>query len=430
MHKIIGLFLATVLVSAVGFAAFGQATRSPFTSQGLGDLADLSLAHNQGSAGLGISNGNYLNLNNLNPALLAYNSLTVFSAGFIGTKRSVTNGSLTEDYTGGNLNYLVTAFPAVAGRWTTSIGLMPYSSVNYDFSYLGEVTGSGDLVEIREQGSGGINQISWSNGVAINKNIFVGLKASYLFSGFEKEFSNYILDVGPVDIPIVKDRITVSDFILSSGLAFNLDSIFNSPVKFKFGLTYDLATDIDSKRFQSFERFDVNRGFDSSIAIDTLIDNQTGSIGIPEAVGVGVSFNKDFNWTVGMDIKYQKWSNYTDFNGTNDVYDDSFKATLGGEFTIDPSSVTSYFKRITFRLGTSYEETPHVINNFGEMSQVKDFGINFGWSLPVSKLSSFDMAFRYGKRGNVEETILEENYYKIYLGITFNDRWFIKRKYD
>ncbi|MEQ9167020.1 MAG: hypothetical protein RLO12_12250, partial [Fulvivirga sp.] len=94
------------------------------------------------------------------------------------------------------------------------------------------------------------------------------------------------------------------------------------------------------------------------------------------------------------------------------------------------SSVTSYLSRVTYKLGASYENTPYVVNNNNTLNQVKDIGINFGWSLPVGRYSSFDMAFRFGKRGSVDKTLIEENYYKVYLGITFNDQWFIKRKYD
>jgi len=61
---------------------------------------------------------------------------------------------------------------------------------------------------------------------------------------------------------------------------------------------------------------------------------------------------------------------------------------------------------------------------------VNDFGINFGLSMPVSRFSSLDLAFKIGKRGNLLENTIEENYFKIYFGVTFNDQWFIKRRFD
>jgi hypothetical protein len=71
------------------------------------------------------------------------------------------------------------------------------------------------------------------------------------------------------------------------------------------------------------------------------------------------------------------------------------------------------------------DKNPFLVNGF----PVKDLGINFGFSLPAGR-SSLDLAFKYGKRGNKSENILEETYFKIYFGITFNDQWFIKRKFD
>ena len=76
-------------------------------------------------------------------------------------------------------------------------------------------------------------------------------------------------------------------------------------------------------------------------------------------------------------------------------------------------------------MGLHYEKAPFLANN----EQVKDFGINFGLSLPAGR-SSLDLAFSVGKRGNQSQNILEESYYKVYFGITLNDQWFIKPKYD
>ena len=88
-------------------------------------------------------------------------------------------------------------------------------------------------------------------------------------------------------------------------------------------------------------------------------------------------------------------------------------------------ALENYLKRITFRTGVSYEQYPFLANG----NQVKDFGINFGFSLPAGR-SSMDLALKVGKRGNKAENILEESYFKLYFGITFNDQWFIKRKFD
>jgi hypothetical protein len=63
-------------------------------------------------------------------------------------------------------------------------------------------------------------------------------------------------------------------------------------------------------------------------------------------------------------------------------------------------------------------------------NQVNDFGVNFGVSLPVGRISTIDFSVKIGNRGSIVKNTIEENYFKIYLGMTFNDNWFIKRKFD
>src|SRR5690606_37923986 len=129
--------LVTVFAILLTFSAplFGQAVRSPFSTFGIGDVYGDYLIQNQGVGGMGVSQPQYWYINNQNPALLVYNMNTVFQAGMVGERRELLGDSLSQKSTNGNLNYLVTAFNVSKrpGRWSTSIGLMPYTTVNYDF---------------------------------------------------------------------------------------------------------------------------------------------------------------------------------------------------------------------------------------------------------------------------------------------------------
>lgn len=407
---------------------FGQASKTPFSSQGIGDIYDMGLAHNKGMGGLGISNGSYWHLNNINPALLPYNSLTVFSAAFIGENRTIENSIGSESNGSGNLGYLATAFPVKPGKWTTAIGLMPYSNVDYESQDTINVVGAlnGERALKISSGTGGLNQFYWSNGYAINKNLFVGLKAAYIFSNIESDVSFDVVNQSGTFRRGQNERLSVSDFMFSGGLAFKKDSIFNNKIQLKLGLTYDFATNLDGEKFISTEQ----RTLDIPVLRDSLED-VSGEIEIPQALGVGISLNNGTRWMVGLDAKFQRWSNFRDFNGSNENLGDQVKVVLGGELTPDPTSVTSYFKRVTYRFGLSYENSPYQVTNLdGSLNQVNDFGINLGWSMPVSRISNLDFAITYGVRGNVDDTIIREEYFRFYLGVTFNDQWFIKRKYN
>ncbi len=105
---------------------------------------------------------------------------------------------------------------------------------------------------------------------------------------------------------------------------------------------------------------------------------------------------------------------------------DAVKVAVGTEWIPNVNSINTYIARISYRLGFSYQQSPYLVNN----SRVNDIGINFGWSLPIGQGSSFDLGFRLGQRGNLNDNPLRERYIKALVGITINDRWFVRRRYD
>jgi hypothetical protein len=73
---------------------------------------------------------------------------------------------------------------------------------------------------------------------------------------------------------------------------------------------------------------------------------------------------------------------------------------------------------VTYQFGFNYAQTPVRINNVN----IDDFGINFGVSLPVGNSSILNVGFKYGQLGTTSNGLIREDYFKINLGMTFNDR--------
>jgi len=405
--------------------AFGQAARSPFSSYGLGEQYGNALATDQGMGGVGISNPHFWYLNNQNPAMLIFNRLTTFQAGVIGEQRTQnTTTALSEKSGSGNLNYLVLSIPVMAGKWTSSLSLMPYTKLNYQLKYTQTVAGDTSLVNVTELGSGGINQASWSNGVKINEVISVGLRATYLFSAVSTQFSNELQYTKQLLVisPNVYERTFVSDFKFAPAVSIHFDSLGKKNYRLNFGLVYDLQANIAGKFYQRIERHNAAGIIDSL----TLIRNQPGTITLPSVFSAGISFAKSYKWIFAVDGSYSNYANYRDMAGSNPYTKESWRVAAGFETTPDGSSLSNYFKRATYRTGVSLENYPYLANG----NVVKDFGITFGLSLPVSRLSSLDMAIKFGKKGDKTLNAIEENYIKLYFGLTFNDQWFIKRRFD
>ncbi|MEK6783021.1 MAG: hypothetical protein AABY93_15080 [Bacteroidota bacterium] len=407
----------------VSLTAQGQATRSPFSAFGIGEYYGNSLAHNQGMAGVGISNPQYFYLNNKNPALLVFNTFTVFESGIVGENRTLKNGEAVEKNASGNLNYLALGFPIKRGRWSASTGLMPYTTVNYKLNYVDDIENSSNKVAVVETGDGGINQVFFSNGVALNDDFSLGLRANYLFGSINNRYSNILLvtEQPRIIVPTVYEQYYYKDFSLSTGFSFHKDSLFNKNYRINFGLVYDFKANLNTSYYERSERNDVNGNIDS-----LALANYSGTTTLPQSYGAGVSISKADNFTIGADFQYLDYSQFKDFKGQNPTGRGAWRIAVGSEFTPFSASPGNYLARITYRTGVSIEEYPYLVND----NVLKDFGINFGLSLPVARISSLDIGVKVGRRGDLSLNKIEEKYIKLYFGVTFNDQWFIKRKFD
>ena len=383
----------------------------------------MGIAQNQGMGGIGISNPSPWYLNNLNPALLVFNRVTVFQAGMQYEKIKESDGTNSQKFTSGTLNYLAIAFPVKLNKWTTAVGLMPFSHVNYKLSFADNATGSNTPITRLESGTGGINQFYWSNGVAINKYLSVGLKASYLFGSIVTQESNLFASsqVGTYASVYVRDYF--NGFNFTGGLSFHKDSIFHSNYRFNIGLLYTANSNLNNQHYVRYELKSTSGG---TIDSSTVVNNAGGKTFLPQNYGAGLSFSKIDKWTIGCDFTYVDFRSFNGFTNSIGIPTVGYRTGLGFEITPDFYDYTNFLNRITYRLGGTYERLPYLVNG----NPLTDVGGTFGFSLPVGRASTVDLGIKIGKRGIVPQSSIEENYFRLYFGITFNDQWFTKRKFD
>jgi hypothetical protein len=416
--------LLVILISLFSLAeTFGQVARSPFTTFGIGEPYGNSLINTQGMAGVGVSQPQFWHMNNQNPALLIYNSLTVFQAGIVGESRTIKQDTSSEKSVGGNMNYLVTAFPVKYNKWSTGLGLMPYTTVKYKLAYLGSVINSTDTVQVVEEGSGGLTQLYWSNGFRIYKGLLVGVKAAYIFGSNSNTYSNVLVRYNqPSNYnSTLEDKMYVQDVSFTAGVAYSVDSLFaRKRYRVSFGATTTFGTNLKSRlRSELYRATGSGTTFDE----DTLYTIK-GQTYIPAAFTGGISLSRGTKWSIGTEFSYQDWKSFRTINSESETLGTGWRVAIGGELAPDQIS-EKLVKRIIYRAGVSLEQYPYKANN----QNVNDLGINFGFSLPAGR-SSLDMAFRYGKRGNLSDNLLQENYFRVSFGLTFNDQWFVRRRFD
>ncbi|MCB0494807.1 MAG: hypothetical protein KDC79_01610 [Cyclobacteriaceae bacterium] len=417
-------FVGVIALFIVGGKSFAQVTFSPYSSIGIGDIQDPNTAAKFGMGGLGISNGTYYSLNIVNPALLYKNQVALFSAALLAESKNISqDGFETYKVGSGQLNHMAVAFPLISGKLSTSLVLSPYSAVNYNVTYQAPIDGHPtDSVSYVTKGDGGIDQLALSIGGELFKGFSVGVRASYLFSSVRKESASYIpFDGSNYYVVTYNERLSFQDFLFGVGLAYS-QQVGESAVN--FGLTYDLKTDLSSKYFA---RIDQENATGSTIFGDTLANDISVIQKIPSKLGLGISYKYKNMWVAGIDYTTQDWEISKDPVSGNSLYKKREKFVVGGEITPDVASVNNYLKRITYRVGASYTKTPY----FVQETQITDFGINFGLSVPVVRFSSLDFGFQFGNRGTLSNNLIKENYFRVYFGVSFNDnRWFLRPKFN
>lgn len=394
--------------------ALSQYINSPYSGNGIGDLAYVGLPGNFSMGEVGIGTPSNWHINSQNPALLVYNLFSTFQLGLNSDFRTFNKVDATEQSASLGLRSMAMSFPVLSkARWVSSFTLLPYSNVKYNTFAADSVQNA--LATTQFQGDGGITEFAWSNGFTIYKNLSVGFKASYLFGEISEasivkfESSETLFNYSIT----YEERSTYSDINLSMGLAYRQP--LGDAKWLNIGGIYQLGSDISGKEKTLYRR----------VGSATELTSGSLTFDVPAKIGLGVSFEKVNNFKVGVDFETQNWNNSTS-EGPGESFKRQSKLAVGGEFIPDYQSINNYLKRTTYRAGFNFTESPYVLNN----EKINDFGINFGASFPMSGLSSLDAGFKVGVRGTTKNDLIRENYFQVVLGATINDRWFIKRRYD
>ena len=160
----------------------------------------------------------------------------------------------------------------------------------------------------------------------------------------------------------------------------------------------------------------------------TTVNNRdtVAAFGSPMSLGVGFSYVYDKRLTVGADFTFQKWSSVTYMNEKN-AFCNRTKIAVGAEFLPNPMG-RSYLAHVKYRLGAYYSQPYYKING---MRAADEYGVTAGFGLPIPRTRSvLSLSAQYVRTEGKTAAFLNENTLRICVGVTFNERWFFKRKVD
>ena len=259
------------------------------------------------------------------------------------------------------------------------------------------------------------------------KDYSVGLSTGYLFGNLVNSSEAEFTDSLKIISSSVTSRVVVGGVFLQVGGQMNKE--LNDKFRLIFGASYTLSQHATGRTDTYWKSY---RGSSSSpsyeYGVDSVIESK-GKIIIPAKLALGVMLANKEHWKAGIDFIHSNWSNYK-FYDQVDSTTSSWMLKLGGSFTPDPTSVTQTWKRVTYRAGLYKGQDIFRFN--ATNLPVQGFTVGLGYPIRRTNFSigQLNASLDIGQRGTTKSGLLAENYTRFSVGVTFNDKWFIPRKYD
>ena len=468
-NKLQGILLFVLLTMSISLTA---QEASPYSRFGPGFFVDQTSIANRSMGGLNATYFSQEGININNPASYAHIELVSFEGAFSSYVKRLKQNDLSERVADLNLAYMTFSLP-IQDYWGVTLGLTPYISKNYAFR--DTIRTADNFTVLNEfEGSGTIYKFFFGNGFKY-KGTALGFNVGYLFGHLNNDILGLVGDedgaVDPYSFATWKSsRTQINGFVWDVGAMYELTLKKADPKTQKNGLSLNLGIsghsnynlekgiNIEGGNY-TFVGAQINalRGENQSLndfltgispnSLDTVGtgDQSNVPLTLPATLNAGFLIKKGNNWSTGMDFSWTPYSNYVGFEGNDaDKLENGWRVAVGGEFLPIAGKSggdirSKFFTQLKYRAGFSFAKSPVSVRG----TQINEFGINFGLAIPVLRtytseegyiaqrgVHAFSLGFGFGSRGTLNDNLVKENFFNINLGLSLNDKWFVKRRYN
>lgn len=432
------LMLALALTAGAGLTATAQTngSNSPYSRYGFGLLSDRGVGFNKGMSGLsyGMSNGTELNVNN--PASYAdIDSLSfLFDVGLTLQNGNLKQGANKVNAKNTSFDHLNMGF-RVSKNLGFALGLMPFSTIGYNLSNTEKLRlPSGDIDQTQTyKGDGGLHEAYAGIGWRPFARIAVGVNAGFMWGSMTHTVLASFSDAN-IDSRRRQYEADIATYNVNLGVQYTqkLDKK-NSLV---LGLTYGLGHKINSDGHYYDQK--VTSGSISSG--DTLTAPK--AFELPHTIGAGVVWNHNNQLRVGLDYTFQKWDNVKSpvvsadaeghqvYKSTEGLYSNRHKVTAGVEYQPKVNGIR-WRDFVRYRAGFSFTSPYTKVDG---KDGPRSYQASVGVGLPIinfhNRRSIINVSAQYERVEPQFSGMITENYFRLCIGLSFNERWFMKWKVE
>lgn len=396
---------------------------SPYSRFGIGEFRN---GLNPMLRGMGSVSTAYVNeyaINTGNPASYASLKLTTYEVSAEGSVKNMRVGN--ENYTSGmaTLSHINIGIP-VSKHAALVLGLRPVARTYYSMSDTTDMPAIGTSLRTYS-GDGSVN-LAFLGVAGKYKNFSAGINVGYLFgtTRYSSVLSN-LVDTNHIYNADFSVYNRIGGIHWSAGLLY--EGKVHKSMNLRAGATFSLSQHIATTQ-DVYELSWRNSGTTQILDTAVSIKGHKGYTVLPFSYSLGVQLvDVENRWSAGLNFSMTQWGDYKQFDQKDSLANQSWKIGIGGEYTPNVRNLYKYYNRITYRLGFYYGTDYVLLRN----TTLPCYAVTAGVSLPFRRtMDKVHLALEMGRRGTKSNGLIQENFYKFSVGISLNDKWFLKRKYD
>lgn len=405
---------------------------SPYSRSGLGMRYEPVIGALRGMGGISTAYNSKVNINPANPASYSFINLATFEIGLNADGGRIQTATTQAQVMNGSLSHVALAFPVFKDRWTVVAGLLPYSRVQYGFTQNVVDTPLNTSIQKFFTGDGSTYNFFVGNGLRYGP-ISVGANLGVVFGKYNYDRYLNIPDSVTALNARNSTEVRFRSFQYQIGIQYHQAVVkrqeMQKTIYLTAGVTFAGGQSMQIHRAEWWQRF-VNVTYQTSTfqnVIDTpsVVSDQDDKMRQPVQISGGLMIGNELFWQLGVDFRWGQWSAFrTPLE--NGQLNDAWRFSFGAQLLPDHDARRNLLKRTQYKAGFYYGQSEFMVR--GE--SVRELGGTVGFAFPLRSFARFNIAGDFGTRGPATASALRETYYRIHFGITINDVWFLKRKYD
>lgn len=420
---------------SVGYFLNAQSiSNSPYATYGIGDVKFDNTIETSSMGGISTayisdftSNFNFGNpANNTNFELTSIKLEATNENNYFKTNYNNTKSTKHSTY----LSNISLAFP-LSPKVKMGFLYQPYSSKSYDVltseTFKNPETNEESIYANRFTGKGTLNTAQAAISYNVGKGLSVGAKANFYFGNLY-DINEFTVS-GAEFINGYETKNNIKNFNFTLGTSYqkintSTDNKLTLGATVTFGNTGNMMTDYkNSTYYYGTAETKIN---------ETIIEQRSINSKnlIPLQASLGAGYGSNNEWFVSAQLDYKKGEDISYFGKSFD-FQDTYRISAGGWYMPNYNNFRNYFSRVVYRYGAFYERGGLKIAN----NSINKYGISAGVLLPfktsnIQRMSGLEIGIEAGKRGTLNDNLINQNYVNLKVGFNFADKWFRKNLYN